>query len=108
MNELVKNLGIKMTRTDEDYIRISDIRKARGAFRWDYQKQRGEILLAKSANEQTKLHEIGHAINFILGDGSPYSEKIGMESEKFADLVADILGICYSCNQREDAKQNRQ
>ena len=96
IDELIKKLGIKLTHTDEEHIRISDTRKARGAFRWDYQKHRGEILLAKSANERTKLHELGHTINFILGNGEKYSDKLGINSETFANSVADILELCYS------------
>lgn len=90
---IISKLNIKITHTDEEYISISATRKARGAFRWDYQKHRGEIMLAKSANERTMHHEIGHAINFILGNGEKYSDKIGMNSEQFADLVADILDM---------------
>ena len=101
IDELIKKLGIKLTHTDEEHIRISDTRKARGAFRWDYQKHRGEIILAKSANERTKLHELGHTINFILGNGQKYSDRMGIDSELFADMVADILEVCYS-NSKED------
>ena len=51
----------------------------------------GEILLAKSATDRTKLHEVGHAMNFILGRGSKVSDMIGIESEEFANIMADTL-----------------
>jgi len=104
IDELIKKLGIKLTTMDEEHIRISDTRKARGAFRWDYQEHRGEILLAKSATERTKIHELGHTINFILGNGQKYSDRMDIDSEQFADMVADILEVCYSESKEDRAK----
>lgn len=102
---IIKKLNVQVTHTDEEYIRISDTRKARGAFRWDYQKHRGEILLAKSATERTKLHELGHTINFILGNGQKYSDRMGIDSEEFANMVADILELCYNKTMIEQIKK---
>lgn len=93
---IITRLNIQVTHTDEEYIRISDTRKAKGACRWNYTDGHAEILLASKATERTKLHEVGHAINYILGNGKKYSDEIGLDSEKFADLVADTLELCYS------------
>jgi hypothetical protein len=101
IQELVEKLNIKITYLDREYIPITKKRKARGAFRWNYLDNQGEILLARSATDRTKMHEIGHAINFILGKGNPISETLGIESEKFADMVADILEVCYSNDAKE-------
>lgn len=100
--DLVSKLGIKMEMVEDDYIQTEEGRKARGAFRWDYENQRAEILLSRSATEKTWRHEIGHAINFILGKGEKYSDTIGVNSETFANTVADILELCYSKNAKEE------
>ena len=102
IQKLVEKLNIKITYLDREYIPITKRRRARGAFRWNYLDNQGEILLAKSATDRTKMHEIGHAINFILGKGNPISETLGIESEEFANHVADILEVCYSKNAMED------
>lgn len=91
IQKLAEQLNIKITYLDREYIPITKRRRARGAFRWNYFDNQGEILLAKSATERTKLHEIGHAINFILGRGSKVSDMIGVESEEFANIMADTL-----------------
>jgi len=96
IHDLISKLGIKLEMVDEDHIQTESGGKARGAFRWNYIENRAEILLARSATERTWRHEIGHAINFILGNGKRYSDEVGIESEAFANLVADILELCYS------------
>ena len=102
IQKLIDKLNIKVTYLDREYIPITKKRRARGAFRWNYLDHQGEILLAKSATDRTKMHEIGHAINFILGKGNPISETLGIESEKFADSIADILEMCYSKSAKEE------
>lgn len=101
IQKLIDGLNIKVTYIDKEHITICKRRKARGAFRWNYMGNQGEILLARSATDRTKMHEIGHAINFILGKGNPISETLGIESEEFANHVADILEMCYSKNAKE-------
>lgn len=96
IEKIIKALNIKVTYTEKAYIPITAKRRARGASRWSYMEHRGEILLAKTATERTILHEIGHAVNFYLGNGSKYSDRIGIESEQFANIVADVLFLCYS------------
>lgn len=102
MLELIKRLNIIVIHSDIDYIPITSTRKAKGSFRWNYSDSRAEIVLAKSATDRTLLHEIGHAINFILGKGERYSDKACMDSEHFANLVADVLEVCYSKNATEE------
>lgn len=101
IQKLVDKLNLKVTYLEREYIPITKKRRAKGAFRWNYLDHQGEILLAKSATDRTKLHEIGHAINFILGKGERYSDKNCLDSEHFANMVADILEVCYS----KDAKE---
>lgn len=91
IEKIIEALNLKVTYTEKAYITINKRRKARGAFRWNYMDNQGEILLAKSSTERTKLHEVGHAMNFILGRGGKLSETIGIESEKFADIMADSI-----------------
>ncbi|NCU31549.1 MAG: hypothetical protein EOM23_01130 [Candidatus Moranbacteria bacterium] len=91
IEKIIQALNIKVTYTEKSYITITSKRRAKGAFRWNYFDNQGEILLAKSSTERTKLHEIGHAINFILGRGSKVSDMIGIESEEFANIMADTL-----------------
>ena len=91
IEKLIQALNIKVTYTEKAYIPITRKRRARGASRWSYMEHRGEILLAKTATDRTKLHEVGHAINFILGRGSKVSDMIGIESEEFANIMADTL-----------------
>ncbi|MDX9799113.1 MAG: hypothetical protein RBT05_09685 [Bacteroidales bacterium] len=91
IQKLIDKLNIKVTYLDSEYIPITKKRRARGAFRWNYLDHQGEILLAKSATDRTKLHEVGHAMNFILGRGSKVSDMIGIESEEFANIMADTL-----------------
>jgi hypothetical protein len=91
IEKIIKALNIKVTYTEKAYITITSRRRAKGAFRWNYFDNQGEILLAKSATDRTKLHEVGHAINFILGRGSKFSDMIGIESEEFANIMADTL-----------------
>jgi hypothetical protein len=98
IQKLFEALNLKVTYIDKEHITICKRRKARGAFRWSYLDNQGEILLARSATDRTKLHEIGHAVNYILGRGGRISEAIGIDSEKFADIVADILEVCYNRN----------
>lgn len=98
MLELIKRLNIEVIHSDIEYIPITKTRKAKGSFRWNYSDNRAEIVLAKSATDRTLLHEIGHAINFILGKGERYSDKACMDSEHFANVVADVLEVCYSKN----------
>jgi hypothetical protein len=102
MIDLIKRLNIQVIHSDIDYIPITKTRKAKGSFRWNYSDNRAEIVLAKSATDRTLLHEVGHAINFILGKGNPISETLGIESEEFANHVADILEICYSKSAMEE------
>lgn len=102
IQKLVEKLNIKITHLDREYIPITKRRRARGAFRWNYLDNQGEILLAKSATDRTKMHEVGHAINFILGKGNPISETLGIESEEFANHIADILEVCYSKCAKEE------
>jgi len=91
IEQLIKALNIKVTYIDKEYIPITKRRRARGAFRWNYFDNQGEILLAKSATERTKLHEIGHAVNFMLGRGSRLSDTLGIDSEIFANKIADTF-----------------
>lgn len=91
IEKIIQALNIKVTYTEKAYITITSKRRAKGAFRWNYFDNQGEILLAKSATDRTKLHEVGHAINFILGRGSKVSDMIGIESEEFANIMADTL-----------------
>ena len=98
IEKLFKKLNLKVTYLDREYIPITRRRRAKGAFRWNYLDHQGEIMLARSASDRTKLHEIGHAVNFILGQGNPISETLEMESEDFANHIADILELCYSKN----------
>jgi hypothetical protein len=102
MLDLIKRLNIRVIHADIDYIPITKKRKAKGSFRWNYSDNQAEIVLAKSATDRTLLHEIGHAINFILGKGDRYSDKACMDSENFANMVADVLEICYSKTAKED------
>ena len=102
IQKLIDKLNLKVTYLEREYIPITKKRRAKGAFRWNYLDHQGEILLAKSATDRTKLHEIGHAINFILGRGNPISDTLGIESEEFANHMADILELCYSKNAKED------
>jgi len=103
IEQLIKALNIKVTYIDKEYIPITKRRRARGAFRWNYFDNQGEILLAKSSTERTKLHEVGHAMNFILGRGGKLSDAIGMESEKFADIMADsIETLIKSAKQKKE------
>ncbi|NCU32413.1 MAG: hypothetical protein EOM23_05675 [Candidatus Moranbacteria bacterium] len=102
IQKLVEKLNLKVTYLEREYIPITKKLRAKGAFRWNYLDHQGEILLAKSATDRTKLHEIGHAINFILGRGNPISDTLGIESEEFANHMADILELCYSKNAKED------
>lgn len=76
---------------DTEYIHITEERKARGACRWNFEENCAEIILAKSANRRTLAHELGHAINLVLCNGEKVSDKIGIHSERFANIVADIL-----------------
>lgn len=108
IGDIARSLGISVTILDAEYIFSANGRASRGAARWNYIDQRGEILLAKSANLRTELHEIGHVMNFVIANDKIRSEEMDIPSEDFANLVADILEICYSSNKREDAKQNRQ
>lgn len=103
MLELIKRLNILVIHADIDYIPITSTRKAKGAFRWNYSDNRPEITLAKSATDRTLFHEIGHAINFIIGNGEKYSDKACIDSEQFANIVADVLELCYSENAKEDS-----
>ena len=91
IEQLIQALNIKVTYIDKEYIPITKRRRARGAFRWNYFTNQAEILLSNSANEKTKMHEIGHAINFILGKGYPISDTLKIDSEKFADIMADAI-----------------
>lgn len=91
IQKLIEAMNLKITYSEKEYITINKRRKARGAFRWNYMDNQGEILLARSATDRTKLHEIGHAVNYILGRGGRLSEAIGIDSEKFADTIADTL-----------------
>lgn len=104
MKTLIEKLNIKIINADIDHIEISETRKAKGAFRWNYTDNQAEIVLSKSANQRTLYHELGHAINFILGNGKKYSDSVFMESEQFANVVADILELCYSKNAKEEPK----
>lgn len=103
IQKLIDKLNLKVTYLEREYIPITKKRRAKGAFRWNYLDHQGEILLAKLATDRTKLHEIGHAINFILGRGNPISDTLGIESEDFANKMADILELCYSKNAKEDS-----
>ena len=96
MLDLIKKLNILVIHSDIDYIPITSTRKAKGSFRWNYSDNRPEITLAKSATDRTLLHEIGHAINFIIGNGEKHSDKICVDSESFANIVVDVLELCYS------------
>lgn len=91
IEKIIKALNIKVTYTEKAYIPITAKRRARGASRWSYLEHRGEILLAKSATERTKYHEVGHIVNFMLGNGNRISDQLGIESEQFADKIADAL-----------------
>lgn len=102
IQKLVEKLNLKVTYLEREYIPITKKRRAKGAFRWNYLDHQGEILLARSATDRTKLHEIGHAINFILGRGNPISDTLGIESEDFVNHMADILELCYTKNAKED------
>ena len=103
IQKLIDKLNLKVTYLEREYIPITKKRRAKGAFRWNYLDHQGEILLARSATDRTKIHEIGHAINFILGRGNPISDTLGIESEDFANHMADILELCYSKNAKEDS-----
>lgn len=102
MLDLIKRLNIQVIHSDIDYIPITSTRKAKGSFRWNYSDNQAEIVLEKKATDRTLLHEIGHAINFIIGGSEKYSDKICMDSEQFADVVADVLEVCYSKNIKEE------
>lgn len=103
IEQLIKALNIKVTYIDKEYIMITKRRRARGAFRWNYFDNQGEILLAKSATERTKIHEIGHAVNFILGRGSRLSDTLGIDSETFANKIADkIETLIKSAEQKKE------
>jgi len=91
IEKIIQALNIKVTYTEKSYITITSKRRANGAFRWNYFDNQGEILLAKSATERTKLHEIGHAVNFMLGRGSRLSDTLGIDSEIFANKIADTF-----------------
>lgn len=91
IEKIIKALNINVTYTEKAYIPITAKRRARGASRWSYIEHRGEILLAKTATERTKFHEVGHIVNFMLGNGNRISDQIGIESEKFADIMADAI-----------------
>ncbi len=92
MNNTLRD-KISIEYVNSDYIDIDDRRKARGAFRWNHEDQIGEIKIARKGTNRTLLHEIGHAVNFILGKGKKKSEQLGIESEDFANLVADVLEL---------------
>ncbi|MDY0388772.1 MAG: hypothetical protein RBT65_16940 [Methanolobus sp.] len=91
MEELIEKLNIKVTELDVECLITEKGTRAKGAFRWNYFTNQAEILLSNSANEKTKMHEIGHAINFILGKGYPISDTLKIDSEKFADIMADAI-----------------
>ena len=101
MLDLIKKLNIDVIHSDINYIPITKTRKAKGAFRWNYSDNRAEIVLSRNATDRTLMHEVGHAINFILGKGERYSDKNCLDSEHFANMVADSLEVCYS----KDAKE---
>jgi hypothetical protein len=96
IENLCKTHNITITQIDDEYIDIAPGRKARGAFRWCFTDKSGEIVLAKSADEYTLCHEVGHALNYVLGDGKRKSDQLGIDSEEFADIIADVLQMCYN------------
>jgi hypothetical protein len=102
MEELIQKLNINVIHSDIEYIMITKTRKARGAFHWNHSENRAEIVLSRNATDRTLMHEVGHAINFILGKGERYSDKMCIDSEHFADMVADILEVCYTKNAKEE------
>jgi hypothetical protein len=103
IEKLIEKLNISVTKLDAEYITTENGKRAQGAFRWNYFANQAEIVLSNTATEKTMLHEIGHAINFILGKGYPISETIEVDSEEFANNIANALKKCYSKNAKGDS-----
>jgi len=88
LDKIAEQLKIKIIRIEEDYIPNT---KSRGRARWNYDEKIGEIELSKKADDKTEAHEIGHIVNFIIGKGHKYSDKLNISSEDFADIIAEFL-----------------
>jgi len=88
IDKIIKDSGfVDYKVSDKSKIPALEGKSAQGKARYNFETQRGEIVVAKNASAETKAHEFAHPVNYQLGGGK---EKFTTQLDKFVSGQSEV------------------